>query len=52
LNWSREEIEVMLADVRKAAAMKEVHSYQRYYVVYGRRPSKDEEDSMILNRHG
>jgi SAM-dependent methyltransferase len=57
LRWSREEIEVMLADVRKAALRKDVHSYQRYYVVYGRRPSRDEEEELIenheaLNRHG
>ena len=52
LKWSREEIEVMLADVRKAAAMKEVHSYQRHYVVYGRRPSPEEEEKLLVNGHG
>ncbi|KIW24888.1 hypothetical protein, variant 3 [Cladophialophora immunda] len=43
LRWSRDEIEVHLADVRKAALTKSVHSYQRHYVVYGRRPSKEED---------
>ena len=56
LKWSREEIEVMLADVRKAFSMKHVHSYQRYYVVYGRRPSPEEEQDMKyrngLDPHG
>ena len=46
LKWSREEIEVMLAEVRKAFAMKEVHTYHKYYVVYGRRPSAREEEEM------
>ncbi|KAK4948089.1 hypothetical protein LTR10_013143 [Elasticomyces elasticus] len=52
LQWTREEIEVMLAEVRKAATMKEVHSYQKYYVVYGRRPSKEEEDEDERSWHG
>jgi len=55
LNWSREEIEVMLAEVRKCLAMKEVHAYHRYYVVYGRRPSAEEEEELLhsrLNSHG
>jgi SAM-dependent methyltransferase len=52
LRWSREEIEVMLAEVRKAAAMKEVHSYQRHYVVYGRRPTAEEEAALYENCHG
>lgn len=47
LNWSREEIEVCLAGVRQAATAKRVHSYQRLYVVYGRRPSQEEESTMF-----
>ena len=50
LRWSREEIEVHLADVRRAAAMRPVHSYQRHYVVYGRRPTREEE--RILRLYG
>ncbi|KAL2440740.1 Methyltransferase pytC [Exophiala dermatitidis] len=52
LRWSREEIEVMLAEVRKAAAMKDVHPYQRHYVVYGRRPSPEEEQRMLSRGRG
>jgi hypothetical protein len=52
LGWSRDEIEVHLADVRKAALMKSVHAYQRHYVVYGRRPTKEEEHMMSLYGHG
>jgi hypothetical protein len=48
LRWSRDEIEVHLADVRKAALSKSVHSYQNYYVVYGRRPTRDEEHTLRL----
>lgn len=51
LGWSREEIEVMLADVRKAALRKDVHAYHRYYVVSGRRPSSEEEN-RTFNHHG
>lgn len=50
LKWSREEIEVMLAEVRKSFSMKEVHSYHRYYVVYGRRPSPEEEEELYRSR--
>lgn len=48
LDMSRNEIEVMLSDVRRGLNMKEVHSYQRYYVVYGRRPSPEEERNVML----
>lgn len=46
LGWSRDEIELELAAVRSALVQKEVHSYQRYYIVYGRRPDA-EEDRML-----
>jgi len=46
LGWSRCEIEVELAAVRKDAAMKDVHSYMRHFVVYGRRPTAEEERRM------
>ena len=52
LRWSREEIEVHLADVRKGALMKSVHSYHRHYVVYGRRPTKEEEHLLGLTGDG
>lgn len=52
LQWTREEIEVMLADVRKAAKRKDIHAYQRHYIVYGRRPSKEEEASVWGDGHG
>jgi len=46
LGWTREEIEVDLASVRKAIADRNVHAYHRFYVVFGRRPSAQEEQSM------
>lgn len=48
LDWSREEIEVNLSEVRKAVLMKDVHSYHRHYVVYGRRPTPQEEQRLRL----
>ncbi len=38
LNWSREETEVYLVNVRKALADRNVHAYQKVYVVWGRKP--------------
>jgi metalloendopeptidase OMA1, mitochondrial len=50
LGWSRDEIELKLVDVRKSLAMKDVHAYLRYYVVIGRRPSRDEEREIRERR--
>lgn len=43
LGWSQNEIEVFLVDVRKCIKDRNVHAYQKMYVVYGRRPSEEEE---------
>lgn len=43
LNWSREEVELMLADTRKGLQDRTVHAYHKVYTVYGRRPSAEEE---------
>ncbi|KAM0263628.1 hypothetical protein ACHAPA_008717 [Fusarium lateritium] len=37
--WTKEQIEVNLVDVRKALADERVHGYQKFYVVYGRKPA-------------
>lgn len=46
LGWSRDEIEVNLASVRNSIAMRSVHAYNKLHVVYGRKPSKEEEEKM------
>lgn len=46
LGWDRETIEVFLADTRKSMENRKVHSYYRCHVVYGRRPTADEEKTM------
>ena len=43
LGMSQNEIELELVHVRNSLAMKEVHAYVRYYVVFGRRPNEAEE---------
>ena len=40
--WTREEIELMMVDVRKAMKQKSVHAYMFYHVVCGRRPAPGE----------
>ena len=46
LAWSRDEIEVDLVGVRNALAERGVHAYHKLYVVYGRRPSPEEEQHL------
>ncbi|KAF2427679.1 S-adenosyl-L-methionine-dependent methyltransferase [Tothia fuscella] len=41
--WTVEEIEVYLVKVRKAIADKNVHAYHKVYVVYGRKPTPEEQ---------
>jgi metalloendopeptidase OMA1, mitochondrial len=43
LGWTQNEIEVFLVDVRKCIKDRNAHAYQKIYVVYGRRPSEEEE---------
>ncbi|KAH7150602.1 S-adenosyl-L-methionine-dependent methyltransferase [Fusarium sp. MPI-SDFR-AT-0072] len=38
MGWTKEQIEVNLVDVRKALADQRMHSYEKFYVVYGRKP--------------
>ncbi|ETS84182.1 hypothetical protein PFICI_02207 [Pestalotiopsis fici W106-1] len=38
LGWSSEEVEVLLADVRRDMSDKNIHAYITIYVVYGQRP--------------
>lgn len=42
LDWTQEETEVYLVDVRKSLADKSVHAYHRIYVVWGRKPEVGE----------
>ena len=46
LNWSRDEVEVRLAEVRKALMDSSVHAYLHYWVVYGRKPNEREEKRL------
>lgn len=46
LGWSREEIEIFLADTRKSIETKKIHSYHRCHTVFGRRPAPEEEKKM------
>ena len=52
LGWTQNEIEVFLMDVRTAVRDSRVHSYQKVYFVYGRRPSKTEGEAMDEPREG
>ncbi|KAF5022678.1 hypothetical protein F66182_5226 [Fusarium sp. NRRL 66182] len=36
--WTKEQIEVNLVDVRKALCDQSMHAYEKFYVVYGRKP--------------
>jgi metalloendopeptidase OMA1, mitochondrial len=42
LQWTRDEIEIMMVGVRKALMDKSVHAYMMYHVVYGRCPAPSE----------
>ena len=46
LGWTRERIEFFLMDVRRAIKDRYVHAYGKIHVVYGRRPSDEEERQM------
>ena len=44
LGWTREQVELEMMEVRKCLEGGQgVHAYLRYFVVYGRRPSTEEE---------
>jgi metalloendopeptidase OMA1, mitochondrial len=42
LGWNRNEIELMLVEVRKALKQRSVHAYMFYHVICGRRPAQGE----------
>ncbi|CAI6338941.1 unnamed protein product [Periconia digitata] len=42
LEWTKDEIEVYLVQVRKALSDRSVHAYNKIYVVYGRKPRTGE----------
>jgi hypothetical protein len=39
LGWSTEELQVLLAEVRKDLQNRRFHGYSRVYVVYGKKPT-------------
>jgi hypothetical protein len=39
LGWSNEEVQVLLAEVRKDLQNRRFHGYSRVYVVYGKKPT-------------
>jgi len=41
LNWSPEQVQVFLVDVRNEIRRRNMHVYWPYYVVYGRKPGGD-----------
>ncbi|TGO39390.1 hypothetical protein BHYA_0055g00460 [Botrytis hyacinthi] len=45
LNWKQEQIEVYLVNVRKSIPNRNVHAYNRIYVVWGRKPEEGEKSS-------
>ncbi|KAK1756514.1 Trans-aconitate 2-methyltransferase [Echria macrotheca] len=49
LGMTTEQIEVLLVDVRKALAEKRGCPYERFYVVYGRKPETPPVEDMILD---
>ncbi|KAF5873055.1 putative tam domain methyltransferase protein [Botrytis fragariae] len=42
LNWKQEQIEVYLVNVRKSIPNRNVHAYNKIYVVWGRKPEESE----------
>ncbi|KIW02743.1 uncharacterized protein PV09_05815 [Verruconis gallopava] len=42
-NWSPEEVEVYLVDVRRSIMDRSVHAYHSIYIVYGRKPTLAEQ---------
>jgi len=38
MGWSKEQVEVMLVDVRKCLTDTSVHSYLPFHVMYGQKP--------------
>lgn len=51
LHMSREEIQIFLAGARRSLHDPSVHGLQKFYVVYGRRPSSAEAEALKKNGH-
>jgi len=49
-NWTPEEVEVYLVDVRKSISDRSVHAYHQIYVVHGRKPTLEEQQRMDEQR--
>ncbi|KAK0702144.1 S-adenosyl-L-methionine-dependent methyltransferase [Lasiosphaeris hirsuta] len=49
LNMRKEEIEVALVDVRNALADQRVHGYEKFYVVWGRKPEYPGDRGAVPN---
>ncbi|KAK1564205.1 S-adenosyl-L-methionine-dependent methyltransferase [Colletotrichum navitas] len=49
LDWSKEEVVVLCAGVRKDLQDLNIHAYWNRYVMYGRKPLKAEEESSLRN---
>ena len=41
LNYTKEDVELFIIDVRKAYMDLSVHSYMPFYIIYGQRPESD-----------
>ena len=50
LRWERARLETFLVGVRQSLNMRGVHAYHKLYVVYGRRPSAEEEQELMMRR--
>jgi hypothetical protein len=40
LNWSREEVEVLLSEARREIKDLSIHIYTKLYIVYGQKPDE------------
>ncbi|TGO73401.1 hypothetical protein BELL_0364g00060 [Botrytis elliptica] len=50
LNWKQEQIEVYLVNVRKSIPNRNVHAYNKIYVVWGRKPEESEKFSSSTSQ--
>ncbi|KAL9107067.1 MAG: hypothetical protein Q9227_008013 [Pyrenula ochraceoflavens] len=50
MGWTKEEIEVELVGVRESVKRRDVHAWNAVHVVWGRRPSREEEAEMKRRR--
>jgi len=50
--WTKDEVEVYLVKVRRAIADKNVHAYHKIYVVWGRKPTREEAAARAASASG